>query len=310
MIGQEQERAVPKKRGLVFANTPLDIIPVALGFGHLAFNIWVYTGFSSRPLWVSALLGCVYAVSLSWNINGISHNFIHTPYFRPRWMNYAFSLVESLAIGFSQTYYNWIHMRHHSGNSDRQDDKGDTVDWLSIYRHGKNGQPESVWGYTFMSFFRDDMGDVHGSIAKYRPFDAKWGKFELYAFLTLSALAAVYDWRAAVFFMPFYYLGNCLSSLNGYYEHLNGNPDKPIAWGVSTYNKLYNLLWFGNGYHAEHHYKPRTHWTKIHALHLSLAEQQAKEGVHVISTCHALGFLARENRKIKGGDMPQLEASG
>lgn len=285
------------KQGKVFAHSALDVIPVTLAFLHLAFNIWLITAFAYRPLWASALLGCVYAISISWNINGISHNFIHTPYFRPRWMNYAFSLLESLAIGFSQTYYNWVHMRHHRGNSDMQDSKGDTVDWLSIYRHGKNGQPENVWGYTFLSFFRDDLGEIHDAIAKYRPFDAKWGRFELCAFLTLAISVFVYNWRAGLFFLPFYYLGNCLSSLNGYYEHLNSTPDKPIAWGVSSYNKLYNLLWFGNGHHAEHHFKPRTHWTKIHTLHLQLADEQRREGVHVISTCHALGFLAKENRQ-------------
>ncbi len=150
---------------------------------HLAFNIYLIVGFNGRPLWVSALLGCIYAVSISWNINGISHNFIHTPYFKPRALNYAFSLIESLAIGFSQTYYRWVHMRHHEGNSDRPDASGETRDWLSIYRYGKNGKPENVWGYTFLSFFRDDLGEMHAAIAKrHRPFDAKWGRFELYAF--------------------------------------------------------------------------------------------------------------------------------
>jgi hypothetical protein len=27
------------------------------------------------------ILGFVYSVSISWNINGVSHNFIHNPYF-------------------------------------------------------------------------------------------------------------------------------------------------------------------------------------------------------------------------------------
>ena len=280
----------------IFAHSKMDILPVLAAFAHLAFDIWLIVGFGQRPLWVSLLLGCVYAVSISWNINGVSHNFIHTPYFQPRWLNYAFSLLESLAIGFSQTYYHWVHMRHHSGNSDRQDAKGNTIDWLSIYRHGKNGQPENVFAYTFLSFFRDDLGAIHAAIAQRKAFDAKWARFELTAFFTLVILALIYNWKAVLFFAPFYYLGNCLSSLNGYYEHLNGNPEKPIAWGVSSYNRLYNLLWFGNGYHAEHHYRPRTHWTKIRMLHQRLAAEQKQEGVHVISTCHALGFLAKENK--------------
>ena len=281
----------------IFAHSKMDIIPSLAALAHLAFDIWLIAGFNSRPLWGSALLGCIYAISISWNINGISHNFIHTPYFKPRWMNYGFSLLESLAIGFSQTYYHWVHMRHHAGNSDRQDAEGNTIDWLSIYRHGKNGKPESVWGYTFLSFFRDDMDDIHAAIAKRRPFDARWGKFELWAFIGMVLLAFTYDWKAVLFMFPFYYLGNCLSSLNGYYEHLHSNPGKPIAWGVSSYNRFYNWLWFGNGYHAEHHYRPRCHWTKIRELHKQIAGEQMREGVHVISTCHAIGFLAKENRR-------------
>ena len=284
----------------IFAHTRMDAIPVLAGVAHLLFDVYLIVGFNSRPLWVSVLLGCLYAVSISWNINGVSHNFIHTPYFRPRWLNYAFSLLESIAIGFSQTYYDWIHMRHHVGNSDRQDEHGETVDWISLYRHGTDGKPESVWGYTFLSVFRDNIGDVHKAIAKSSPFDARWARFELWTFLALAFAALVYNWKALLFLVPFYYLGNCLSSLNGYYEHFNGNPDVPLAWGVSSYNNLYNFLWFGNGYHAEHHYRPRMHWTNMRRFHEQIKQEQERAGVHSITTCHALGFLAKENREIAG----------
>ncbi|MFK0690106.1 fatty acid desaturase family protein [Mesorhizobium sp. IMUNJ 23033] len=283
----------------LFAHTKWDISPVLAAVAHVLFNAYLIVGFSSRPLWVSAALGCLYAVSISWNINSISHNFIHTPYFTKRWLNRAFSLLESITIGFSQTYYHWVHMRHHSGNSDKPDETGETIDLLSIYRYGKNGGPENVWSYTLLSFFRDNLGDIHKAIARTRPFDASWGRFELYTFIATIALVLVYDWRAVLFFAPFYYFGNCLSSLNGYYEHLNGDPDKPIAWGVSSHNWLYNWLWFGNGYHAEHHYRPRTHWTKLAGFHEQIKKEQFEAGVHVISTCHALGFMAKENRELE-----------
>jgi fatty acid desaturase len=283
----------------LFKHTKWDAAPVIAAIAHLTFNIYLIAAFHSRPLLLSALLGCIYAVSISWNINSISHNFIHTPYFAARPLNYAFSLLESITIGFSQTYYHSIHMRHHSGNSDKPNERGETVDWLSIYRHGKNGEPENVWSYTFLSFFRDDIGDIHKGVARTRPFDAKWGRFELYALFGAVGLALLYDWRAVLFFVPFYYFGNCLSSLNGYYEHLHGDPEEPIAWGVSSHNRFYNWLWFGNGYHAEHHYRPRTHWTKLRSFHEQIADQQEEAGVHVISTCHALGFMAKENRGLE-----------
>jgi fatty acid desaturase len=79
--------------------------------------------------------------------------------------------------------------------------------------------------------------------------------------------------------------------LNGYYRHYGGNPDKPIAWGVSTYGKIYNWTWFFNGYHAEHHFRPKVHWTRMQALRDQIVEQQRAAGVRVIKVPHALGFL-------------------
>ncbi len=285
-----------RRKNILFAHSALDAIPALAGVVHLLFVWTVIFGYAGRPLWLNLLLGGLYAVSISWNINSVSHNFIHNPYFTRSWMNKIFSLIESLAIGFSQTLYHWVHVRHHIGNSDRPDKDGDTVDWLSIYRHGNNGEPENVWRFTFFSFFRDDPLKIIRSIRRKNRFNARWGVFELGAWFTAVAAAFIHDWRAIVFFLPFYYIGHCLSSLNGYFEHFGGNPDQPIAWGVSSYNRLYNWLWLGNGYHAEHHFRPRLHWTRMRWLHMQVRDRQLQTGVHVINTCHALGFLARENR--------------
>ena len=268
---------------------------------HLAFIVWTVAQFAHRPWWGNLICGLIYALAISWNINGVSHNFLHTPYFRNRRLNLAFSLLESVTVGFSQTYYTWVHLRHHEGNSDRPDENGDTRDWLSIYRHGKNGQPESVWSYVFLDFFRGDGGSIHDALKARRPFEALWGRIEIAAFALFVVAMAVVNWKAVLMLVPFYYLGQCLSQLNGYYEHLNGNPDAPIAWGVSSYAPVYNFLWFNNGHHAEHHFRPAVHWTRLPALRQAIAGQQAAAGVHVISTAHALGFAARENRAITRG---------
>jgi len=87
-----------------------------------------------------------------------------------------------------------------------------------------------------------------------------------------------------------WYFGHCLSYLNGYYRHYGGNPDEPIAWGVSAYGKLYNWTWFYNGYHAEHHFRPKVHWTRMQALHDQIVDQQRRAGVRVIKVPHALVF--------------------
>lgn len=278
---------------LLFAYSPMDVVPVLAGIAHFAYLLFLFYAFTCLHIawWAFCLLGLVWSVSISWNINGISHNFLHNPYFKFAPLNYAFSLLESVTIGFSQTFYDTVHRRHHMGNSDRPDEHGDVVDWLSIYRHGHDGEAENIFSYVFLSYFRDDPKEIYREIKKRSPFDAKFGIFEIAAFIALYVAGFALNWKFMLAYLPFYYFGHCLSYLNGYFLHYGGNPDVPIAWGVSSYEKLYNLLWFNNGYHAEHHYRPRHHWTKMRELHLQIQEQQKAAGTHVIKPPHALGFL-------------------
>jgi fatty acid desaturase len=127
-----------------------------------------------------------------------------------------------------------------------------------------------------------------------------WGTIELATFISVLLTMALIvptkpigfiNWRYMLFFLPFFYLGHCFSYLNGYFRHYGANPDKPIAWGVSSYGKLYNWIFFYNGYHAEHHFRPKVHWTKMEQFQRQISELQKQEGVRVIDHAHMLGFL-------------------
>jgi len=288
----------PRSSG-IFAYSPWDAVPALAGVAHLLYLLLLAAIFPVAPWWLLLVMGLIYAISISWNINGISHNFLHNPFFVSEGLNRAFSMVLSLTMFFSQAFYEDVHTRHHIGNGDRLDSEGKTVDPLSIYGHGQNDKPEGVWPYTFLGFFRDDVGLTYRHLKRRYPENARWGIIEIGAVVLFTIALLVWNWEFVVFLLPFYYLGNCLSSLNGYYEHLGSNPDLPVAWGVSSYNRFYNWLWFNNGYHAEHHYRPRHHWTKMQELREQIAGQQQSAGTHVISTCHALGFLDPQNRRIK-----------
>src|ERR1700733_6665953 len=86
----------------IFAHSRLDLIPVVFGILHFAYFWALFFLFPRAPLWVMLILGLIYSVSISWNINGISHNFIHNPYFKWKPLNYAFSWLLSVTMGFSQ----------------------------------------------------------------------------------------------------------------------------------------------------------------------------------------------------------------
>lgn len=136
----------------LFAYTRWDAVPVLAAISHCLYFFALFWLFSRVPLWVMLPLGFIYSVSISWNINGISHNFIHNPYFRSSLLNRLFSIIESITVGFSQVFYECIHMQHHKGNADRPDDHGHTIDWISIYKHGEHGEAEHPLKYHVPQF--------------------------------------------------------------------------------------------------------------------------------------------------------------
>jgi fatty acid desaturase len=282
----------PTTNSRLFAHTRWDVLPALAGLFHLFYFFALFYLYPRTPLWIMLILGFVYSLMINANINGVGHNFIHNPFFRSPLLNRLFSLCQSVACCFSQTYYNAVHMQHHKGNSDRQDEHGETIDWLSIYRHGHEGEAENPWSYVFLSYFRDNPAAIRRELKKRNNADHIWGNIELAAFVTALLVLGFFNWRYLVFyFLPFYYLGHCFSYLNGYFRHYGADPDKPIAWGVSSYGKIYNWLFFYNGYHAEHHFRPKVHWTKMEQFKRNIEHLQKQEGVRVIEHAHMLGFL-------------------
>ncbi|MGI8957878.1 MAG: fatty acid desaturase family protein [Chthoniobacterales bacterium] len=295
----------------IFAFSRRDALPALAGLFHLAYFFGLFFLFPHTPLWIMLILGFVYSLMVNANINGVAHNFIHNPFFRPPIVNRVFGIVESVACCFSQTYYDVVHLQHHKGNSDRKSEDGETIDWLSIYRHGHDDEPENPWSYVFLSFFRDSPAAIKRELRKRGDVEVRWGNIELAAVVITLLTMFFFNWRYVVFyFLPFFYLGHCFSYLNGYFRHYGADPDKPIAWGVSSYGRIYNWLFFYNGYHAEHHFRPKVHWTKMESFHQQIAELQQREGVRVIEHAHMLGFLDPNlpTRKGSGGE-PATAAS-
>src|SRR5260370_29933407 len=76
--------------------------------------------------------------------------------------------------------------------------------------------------------------------------------------LVLTVWAAIAA-RAPRFFLwvylPGYLAGLGLCALHGHYEHARGV--------TSHYGRLYNLLCFNDGYHAEHHANPAVDWRRL-----------------------------------------------
>ncbi|HYN09198.1 MAG TPA: fatty acid desaturase [Vicinamibacterales bacterium] len=56
-------------------------------------------------------------------------------------------------------------------------------------------------------------------------------------------------------YLPGVAIGLTLCQLQGFFEHAGGT--------TSHYGRVYNFLFFNDGYHVEHHSRPGAHWTQL-----------------------------------------------
>jgi hypothetical protein len=64
-----------------------------------------------------------------------------------------------------------------------------------------------------------------------------------------------------------------------------------MAWGVSSYGKIYNWLFFLQRLPRRAPFPSESALTKMEGFHRQIADLQKQEGVRVIGHAHMLGFL-------------------
>jgi fatty acid desaturase len=276
----------------VFRYHHADAIVALAGVGHVAFLVYTFLAFPSMSWWMLAFSFLAYALMICWNLQCISHNFIHNPFFRSRLLNRLYGVLETIAIGMPHQLYHHYHMNHHQGDNDAKGPDGTTRDWSSIYRHSRDDNPEPFWRYCLYSFFRVEMGPVLKVAWKHGPANVAQAAAESLALGAFWVMLLVGSWQYFLFFyLPSFFLGWVISYAEGYLEHYGGQPGNPYANSVSSYNWLYNFLWFNNGYHQEHHWDPKRHWTRMRQLHAELRPQLLANNARVLKGPHLTGLI-------------------
>jgi fatty acid desaturase len=275
-----------------FRYSRADALLALSAVGIVALIFWTFLCFHQLSWWLLVPAYVVIAWSYCWNLQCCSHNFIHNPFFSSVWLNRAFGVLETLALGVPHILYHHYHLNHHWGDSDRKGPDGTTKDWSSIYRYGEGDQPESFWKYIIVSFFRVEVTPVLRTVWRHGPTHVGQLVAET-AVLAAFWLTMLYvNWQYFVFYyLTSYYLGWVLSYAEGYLEHYGCEPTNPYANSVSSYHRLYNLLWFNNGYHQEHHWDPKVHWTRMQELHEQIKMQMAANGTRILRGPHLTGFI-------------------
>jgi fatty acid desaturase len=244
------------------------------------------------PVWAVLLAFAAVIFCYCWNVQSISHNFIHNPFFVSPWLNRAFSVLESIAMGIPQTIYHHYHLNHHFGDNDRKGSDGTTRDWGSTYRHGKGNQPEAFWSFCLVGFFRFELGPCLRMIRRSGRKHVLLLTAEALALGVLWIAFLVCNWRYFVFFyLPSYYLGWVLVYAHTYFLHHGAEPGNYYANSVSSYEPIYNTLFFNNGFHQEHHWDPKAHWTKMKDVHQEILPAMIGNRTRMLRGPHLTIFL-------------------
>ncbi len=291
----------------IFRHSAIDVFPALGGVAIVALILATFLCFEQMPWWVLVPAFLAVAYTYLWNLQSISHNFIHNPFFANVWLNRAYSVLETMALGVPHVLYHHYHMNHHFGDNDAKGPDGSTKDWSSIYRYGRGNAPEGFWRYVLLSFWRVEVTPVIKVAARHRHL----GQLAVESLVLAGfwTTMAVVNWRYFVYFyLPSYYLGWMASYAEGYLEHYGCKPGNPFANSVSSYNWLYNLLWFNNGYHQEHHWDPKCHWTCMAHLHEQIRPQLQSNGTRTLRGPHLTAlfedWLAGRRRRVAEESVP------
>ncbi|HEX7780552.1 MAG TPA: fatty acid desaturase [Vicinamibacterales bacterium] len=179
---------------MLFRYSRSDSLFVALSLGHAA-------------LLLAAPSIALIAIGLWWNANTISHNFIHRPFFRQRWLNRVYAGYLSLLLGVPQSVWRDRHLAHHAGLTTRLRPRRDVLIDTALVA--------GLW----------------------------------------IAIAVASPGFFLTVYLPGMAIGLTLCQLQGFFEHAGGT--------TSHYGRVYNFLFFNDGYHVEHHARPGAHWTQL-----------------------------------------------
>ena len=193
------------------------------------------------------------ALFLSYSIHVFFHECVHVRTAYPT----LFNMLGSVFLGLPFDGYRVHHYNHHShGNS--LDDFSTT--WLR--------EDDQIKGFSPCRYALGWPRQLVRAMDETQPFSPEYGDPvdikrrippQILAILTFPMVLSAYDWRYAMLYFLLIYLGWAISALHNYGQH------PPLAEDpISTYaNPTYNLLFFNNGMHWEHHNKPWLPWYEL-----------------------------------------------
>jgi fatty acid desaturase len=263
----------------------LGLLVPAVGFKQ--FSFWPLIGFAALEVFLICM-----------NYQCVAHNAIHNPFFKWKPFNAVFSHFNTLVLGVPQSLYKVHHMNHHKYCNDLPGADGWTLDRSSTYRFSRSsGRPEGILRYSLLSPLRAELTWLFQEARKFGAWHLVLGETLALALFWLGLVSL--NWKGFIFYyLPVWYLGQVAAYAENYFEHDGSIPGNRKTDSVSCYNPFYNWLWFNNGYHQEHHFRPQTHWVAIQALRSQMLPESQRA---VVGGAHWFnwGAASKPHRRAK-----------
>jgi len=207
------------------------------------------------------------ALCLNFSVHIFFHECVHRSGSYPAIFNFLASVFIGLPFdGYRIHHYN--HHRHENGERDL------STTWNYT---GKNRIARSALSYA-LGWPRQ----IIDSLNRFRVYDDASDNIAFFQrrisiqkrFLQLGLLlTAIFSWKIAIAYVLMIYFGWVFTAMQNYGQHPPVGEDKARTFT----NPLYNLLFFNNGLHWEHHNNPSLQWhelkesnnsKRIHCAHL------------------------------------------
>ncbi len=241
---------------LAFVLRPLDASTVDLSrfvAGAPEVNSWLIGSILFAMICLTAFQGAI-----------STHNSVHAPMFKRRWMNKIYQCVLTMTYGHPVSSYVPGHnLSHHKHTQTRRD----------VMRTSK---ARFRWNFLNLVFF---LASIAPSImradstyaARMRTRHPRWFKqlvAEFVALWVVQIALFVLDWRLALVFwlIPHLYAQWGIVTMN-LLQHDGCDETSEYNHSRNFVGKLVNWVTLNNGYHTIHHVTPGLHWSLLPAAH-------------------------------------------
>lgn len=253
----------------------------------VAFWTWAHRGaLGIAPGAESVAYALGAALLLGW-CSGIEvgvnfHNHAHRRVFRSAALNRWFSRTWTVSAGWPAWVWQYSHVTVHHRHLLQAED------W-TLPRRRPDGRWENFfvyclahWPWRYVVHLWRDLREPVATRGT-----ARRARRELAIFVALFSIPFWFDPVAALWLwvLPAW-LANVLVVGPGMHAQHAGReapgPHHTYRHSNVFRSRLFNLLMFNIGYHAEHHTYPWVHWSELPELHERVAEDLERDGAHIV----------------------------